>query len=218
MNTYLVILRRELVQTLLNDMVTIEVLDEHDNMQAQSDDNRMNLSIVSKISLLPSVRKQYRERVVIKTRTCLALSGEEVDHFLDSPCAVHVERDIDKVLRHGFADQVALIIGRILQELLAEIIAKWIFSPMKIECKRAHFFTIRRKTLLTDHEFRKMTKCFAEDHVAMFWNTLLELLLQEAASMLVFAKICNLALQLLKTSASKTVNCTIEVNMWRYLV
>lgn len=126
-------------------MVTIEVLDEHDNMQAQSDDNRVNLSIVSKISLLPSARKQYRERVVIKTRTCLALSGEEVDHLLDSPCAVHVERDIHKVLCHGFADQVALIIGRILQEFLAEIIAKWIFSPMKIECKRPDFFPDAKK-------------------------------------------------------------------------
>lgn len=51
-----------------------------------------------------------------------------------------------------------------------------------------------------------MTECFAEDHVAMFWNTLLELLLQEAAPMLVFAKICDLALQLLKTSAGETVN------------
>jgi len=48
---YLVVLRGEFVETLLNDMVAIEVLDEHDNMEAERDDNGVNLGIVSLISL-----------------------------------------------------------------------------------------------------------------------------------------------------------------------
>lgn len=48
---YLIILRRELVQTLLNDMVPVQVLDEHDDMKAKSDDDGMNLAMVSMISL-----------------------------------------------------------------------------------------------------------------------------------------------------------------------
>ncbi len=60
MNTYdtsgdigtdLVILRRQLIQTLLDYVVAIQVLDQHDNVQAQGDDNRVYLSIVANISL-----------------------------------------------------------------------------------------------------------------------------------------------------------------------
>lgn len=60
MNTYdtsgdigtdLVILRRQLIQTLLDYVVAVQVLDQHDNVQAQGDDNRVYLSIVANISL-----------------------------------------------------------------------------------------------------------------------------------------------------------------------
>ena len=49
--TYLIILRRQLVEALLNDMVAVEVLDQNDDVKAKSDNDRMNLSIVSNISL-----------------------------------------------------------------------------------------------------------------------------------------------------------------------
>ena len=52
--TYLVVIGRQLVQTFLYDMVAVQVLDQRHNMQAKRNDNSMNLSIVSKISLLLS--------------------------------------------------------------------------------------------------------------------------------------------------------------------
>ena len=58
---YLVIFGRQFVQAFLNDVVAIAVLDENDDVQAQRDNNRVNLRVVSKISLLPPARKQYRE-------------------------------------------------------------------------------------------------------------------------------------------------------------
>jgi hypothetical protein len=51
-NPYLIVFRSELVQALLNDVISVQVLDENNNMQAQSQNNGMNLSIVSLISLL----------------------------------------------------------------------------------------------------------------------------------------------------------------------
>jgi hypothetical protein len=44
MVSYLVILRNELVQALLDDMVAVQVLDEHDNVKAESDDDGVNLA------------------------------------------------------------------------------------------------------------------------------------------------------------------------------
>ena len=39
----LVVLRRELVETLLDDVVAVEVLDQNDDVQTQSDDDRVDL-------------------------------------------------------------------------------------------------------------------------------------------------------------------------------
>jgi hypothetical protein len=52
MRSYLVVIRRQLVQTFLDNVVTVQVLDQRDNVQTERDDYSMNLSIVSKISLL----------------------------------------------------------------------------------------------------------------------------------------------------------------------
>ena len=43
--TYLVVLGCKLVQALLDDVVAIEVLDEDDNMEAQCDDDGVNLEV-----------------------------------------------------------------------------------------------------------------------------------------------------------------------------
>jgi hypothetical protein len=39
---------------------------------------------------------------------------------------MHVERDVDKVLRHRLADEVALFICGVLKQLLAEVVTKGI--------------------------------------------------------------------------------------------
>jgi len=51
--TCLIVLWSKLVQALLNDMVTIQVLDQNNNMEAKCDDDGVNLSIVAVISLMP---------------------------------------------------------------------------------------------------------------------------------------------------------------------
>ena len=58
----------------------------------------------------------------------------------------------------------------------------------------------------TNHQLREMTKGLTENHVAMLRYTLLQFLLQETASMLVFAEVGDLALQFLETSSCKAVD------------
>lgn len=57
-------------------------------------------------------------------RTHLARGRQEVDHLLHGARAVHVERDGDEVGRDRLADGVALLVGRVLEELLAEVVAE----------------------------------------------------------------------------------------------
>jgi hypothetical protein len=52
--TDLVIFRRQFIQTLLDDVITVQVLNEHNNVQAERDNDRMNLAMVSMISLRPT--------------------------------------------------------------------------------------------------------------------------------------------------------------------
>jgi hypothetical protein len=52
---HLVIFRCELVETFLNNVIPVEILDEHYNMKAECKNNRMNLSVVSMISLRSTV-------------------------------------------------------------------------------------------------------------------------------------------------------------------
>jgi hypothetical protein len=47
--------------------------------------------------------------------TCLSPCGQKVDHFLNSPRPVHIERNIDKVLSNGLANDVSLLVGGVLQ-------------------------------------------------------------------------------------------------------
>ena len=56
--------------------------------------------------------------------TNLSLGGEEVNHLLNGTRAVHVERDVDQILSDGLADDIALLIGGELEQLLAEIVTE----------------------------------------------------------------------------------------------
>ena len=62
-----------------------------------------------------------------------------------------------------------------------------------------------------------MTKRLAEDHVTMFGNTFLELLLEVAATMLVLAKLRNLAHKVFQARTRKPVDCP-EVSASRPLM
>lgn len=52
--TDLVVFRRQFIQALLDDVIAVQVLNEHDNVEAERNDDRMNLAMVSMISLRPA--------------------------------------------------------------------------------------------------------------------------------------------------------------------
>ena len=97
--THLVVLGNQPVQALLNDVVAVQVLDQADNVQAQSQDDRPDLLGPSRV-------------------------GQKVNHLLNGSGAVHVERDADQVVGNGFTNDVSLFIGRIFKELLAKVVSK----------------------------------------------------------------------------------------------
>jgi len=106
-------------------MVAVEVLDEHDNMEAQSQDNGMYLSIISLISLLFSGKFENKSGFRM---TCLSARRKEIHHLLYSPRPMHIQRDIDKVLCHRFTDDAALLICRKFQQLLTKVVSKGIWK------------------------------------------------------------------------------------------
>ena len=88
-----------MVETLLDDVVAVQILDEADNVRRQRRDDRRDL----------------------------VLGREEVDHLLDRPGTVHVQGDVDELLGYRLADDVPLLVRRVLEELLAQIVAERIF-------------------------------------------------------------------------------------------
>jgi hypothetical protein len=115
--------------------------------------------------------------------TDLAAGGKEIDHLLYSARTMHVERNIDQILSDRLADEVALIVSRMFQQLLTEVIAEWV-----------------------RHQVREVAESLAEDHVAVLRHIFLQLLLQVAAPVLIFAQSRNVALKVLKACTSKSVN------------
>lgn len=114
-------------------------------MKAERKNNRMNLSVVSMISLRSTVSLEDKNPL---KATCLASGGQEINHFLYGARTMHVQRDVNEILSDRLANDVSLIICRELEKLLAQVVAEGV-----------------------GHEVRKMTKCFAEYHVPMFRNT-----------------------------------------------
>ena len=143
----LVVLCVEAMKTLLDDMVAVQVLDElHD--------------VLGK-------RLNNHER--------LRARRQEVDRLLHRTCAVHVQRDAHEVVTDRFHNQVALRIGTVLQQLLAQVVAKRI-----------------------RHQLRKVRKCLRKDQIALRRYTLVQLALQEAAPKLVAAQLRNVSTQLVE--------------------
>ena len=96
---------------------------------------------------------------------------------------MHVERDGDEVVGDRLADCVSLLVRRELEQLLAQVVSERV-----------------------RHQVRKVAVRLAEDHVPVLGNALLELLLQVSAAVLVLAQRKNLALEVLDSRASKSVD------------
>lgn len=80
-------------------MVPVQILDQSDNIQAQSENDAPDLS------WLPRVAK-------------------EVDHLLNGASTVHVEGDANEIIGNRFADGVPLFVRGVFEELLAEVVTE----------------------------------------------------------------------------------------------
>ena len=96
---------------------------------------------------------------------------------------MHVQRDVDQIRGNGITDEVALFVRCILQQLLAKIVAERV-----------------------SHQISEVGEGLAEDDVPVFGDPFLQLLLQVAATVLVFAQAGNFTNEVLKAGTSKAVN------------
>jgi len=64
--------------------------------------------------------------------TCLSTRGQEIDHLLHCARAVHVQRDVDQVLRDGLADDVPLLVRGVLEKLLTQVVAEWVYNANRV--------------------------------------------------------------------------------------
>ena len=120
-------------------MIAIEVLDQSHDVNAQSVDECPDL-------LLLSGRSQ------------------KVDHLLNRPRPMHVQTDPHEIASDRIDDGGSLFVGRVLEQLLTEVIAEWI-----------------------GHEFWEVTVSLSEDHVPLSGIAIFELLLEVSTAVLVFA-------------------------------
>ena len=67
------------------------------------------------------------------SNTCLPTSRQEVDHLLDRTGTVHVQRDVDEILRDRLADDVPLLIRGELEELLAQVVAEGVWRRVSAQ-------------------------------------------------------------------------------------
>ena len=117
---------------------------------------------------------------------------------------MHVQRDVDEVLRDGLADDIPLLVRGVLEELLAQVVAEGVWRRVSAQERgRADTDMAGR----TGHEVREVSERLAEDHVAVLRNAFLELLLEVAAAVLVLAKLRDLTHQVLQSRAREPVDC-----------
>lgn len=145
-------------------MVTVQILDQRHHIHAQSKDQCPNLLGLPRLS-------------------------QEIHHLLDCPRSVHVQRDANQVVGNGINDRGPLFFGRVLEKLLAEVVAKGV-----------------------SHEFGEMAIGFVEDHVTVFGVTIFEFLLEVAAAVLVFTERKEFALEIFNTNACEPVELAILIS------
>ena len=89
---------REAIQTLLDHMVSVQVLNQLDNVVLQGADH------------------------------CLSLlrGRDELDHLLQSAGTMLIQRDIDKLGGGIVHEHCSLFVVRVFKQLLAQVVAKWV--------------------------------------------------------------------------------------------
>jgi len=90
----------EVVETFLNNMVAVQILDKADNVTVESCRDHLNLD----------------------------RAGDELDHLLEGTSTVLVESNLDHLRRRTLDESSALLVVGVFEELLAEIIAEWVYG------------------------------------------------------------------------------------------
>lgn len=132
----------ELIETLLDDVVAIKILDELYDAEAQGLDDEMDL--------LRSVHI--------------------LNHLLQGTSAMLIQGNADHILRRVLDQDGSLVIIAVLEELLAQIITKWV-----------------------RHELDDVLIGLEPDHVDLFGIALLQFLLEVTAAVLIFTQFVDLA-------------------------
>jgi hypothetical protein len=113
----------------------------------------------------------------------LSASGQEINHLLHGTGSMHVQRDVDQIRGDGIADEVALFIRRIFQQLLAKVVAEGV-----------------------GHQIRKVGEGLSEDDISVFRDPFLQLLLEITTTVLILAQAGNFPDKILETGTSKAIN------------
>lgn len=177
---YLVVIRRQLIKALLNYMISVEVLNQNDDVKAERNDDGMDLGGAVGVGLTERLASNRKKSI---GKSNLSASGQEINHLLNSTSSMHVQRNIDEIRGNGITDEVALFIRRILKQLLAKIITEGV-----------------------GHQIGKVGKGLAEDNVSMFRDPLLQLLLEITATVLILAQAGNFTNEIFEAGAGKTIN------------
>lgn len=112
---------------------------------------------------------------------------------------MHVERNIDQILGDRLADNVALLVCRIFQQLLAQVVPERVWQ---------HNVRLEEQTsqLRTGHQICEVAESLAENHIAMLRRIFLKLLLEIPAAMLVLTQGGYLALQVFQAGTRKSID------------
>jgi hypothetical protein len=105
------IFRLEVIKALLDDVITVQILDETDDVGGQRMLDGLDLIAIN--------------RGTVVRRSCstnLLASGNELDHLLEGTGTMLVQRDFDHVWSSVVDESGALIIVAVFEQLLAEVV------------------------------------------------------------------------------------------------
>ena len=102
-------------------MISVEVLNQNDDVKAKRNDDGVDLGGAVGVSL---TKKLASCRTKSIGNLNLSASSQEINHLLYSSSSMHVQRNVDQIRGNRFTDEVALFVRRILQQLLAKVVAK----------------------------------------------------------------------------------------------
>jgi len=161
-------------------MVSVEVFDQNDDVKAKRDDDGVDLGGTVGIGLRARL---VSRRIRFTGQSNLSASGQEINHLLNGTGSMHIQRDVDQIRGNGITDEVTLFIRRVLQQLLAKVVAKGV-----------------------GHQVSKVSKGLAEDDISVIRDPFLQLLLEVTAAVLILAQACNFTNKVLESGTSEAIN------------